>query len=511
MAACASSDNKVFSGVLAFDSRLSGEETKLAAKDLHIMIADLPESVFSLLYLTNGIGDPLPSERFGDQCEVGSPALHFASQSASSSSFFQERVHEEKVSKRPTMSSCPPQSIATSVGDRMLISSVPAVAALSVGTGSTFTECKDESPSSSPGHVRRLVSQAPQVAAKAEPFPHRLASMEDLSGGFSISKEQLLRHRAVVIGIGEADSPVGLRASPVKPPTQVLQELPTQRSTQPQSVSLVAPGLQLDVSQQELERRLLGFLSSKKDGTLSGMTSVAGSASAASMSSAGVQSDLGTRAHLAGARRVPDVGGVRSDPFPCIATQPSLPLAGVDVNTLFSSTTSASFTQPACAPRSRVEALVLDPLEDTISEIDSDEGDYLSDPDEPVEIILGPTEMAALPMRLEDLSLVARGGHRKGILLKSLSSSSQCLSVSDAICLSNLRAGEAPLSFGSIVHINYGQSCRPCMFERWSGRCVKSWLCDFCHMHTKPKPRSSTGARGSRHQAHGRHGQGSQH
>lgn len=123
-----------------------------------------------------------------------------------------------------------------------------------------------------------------------------------------------------------------------------------------------------------------------------------------------------------------------------------------------------------------------------------------SDLDDPINVIVGPTNMAVAPFTLEQLWLrtVSKGpcplgfGSATPQLVKvMLRSSPRQLSLSDALRLSEARSLQAPLSFGSVLHICQGDKapCRPCMFERWAGRCSKKWLCDFCHLHTGQKQR----------------------
>lgn len=123
-----------------------------------------------------------------------------------------------------------------------------------------------------------------------------------------------------------------------------------------------------------------------------------------------------------------------------------------------------------------------------------------SEADEDADVIVGPTNLAVMPSKLEALFLPDLCG---GGPVVPVGSSSRCLRLSDTLRLSRARSGEAPLSFGSVLHLNYGagQPCRPCMFERWAGRCNKSWLCDFCHLHTVRPDRSGVRAQGARTKA----------
>mmetsp|Transcript_10339 Transcript_10339/g.24900 ORF Transcript_10339/g.24900 Transcript_10339/m.24900 type:complete len:275 (+) Transcript_10339:70-894(+) len=108
----------------------------------------------------------------------------------------------------------------------------------------------------------------------------------------------------------------------------------------------------------------------------------------------------------------------------------------------------------------------------------SDDEDGLQGPE--LDIIVGPTKMAAHGSKLRDLS-IPQGYGQPAVPLKS---HRRCLAVSDALRLAAARAA-APLSFGSVVHAQTRQPltrCRPCMFEQRPGRCRKSFLCDFCHL-----------------------------
>mmetsp|Transcript_76402 Transcript_76402/g.177322 ORF Transcript_76402/g.177322 Transcript_76402/m.177322 type:complete len:122 (-) Transcript_76402:91-456(-) len=89
-------------------------------------------------------------------------------------------------------------------------------------------------------------------------------------------------------------------------------------------------------------------------------------------------------------------------------------------------------------------------------------------------------------MKLEELTLPESNS---GYGAVPVGSNSRCMRLSDALRLAKARSSETPLSFGSTLHLNFGatQACRPCLFERWPGRCIKSWLCDFCHLHTNDR------------------------
>lgn len=112
-------------------------------------------------------------------------------------------------------------------------------------------------------------------------------------------------------------------------------------------------------------------------------------------------------------------------------------------------------------------------------------GSALSD-DGSIDILVGPTDMAASQRRLTELWLPSRMPGSGGTTAVPIRSGPGCLSLGDVLRLSEARSIKAPLSFGSTMHLitDRVSNCRPCMFERWPGRCRKSWLCDFCHAHT---------------------------
>jgi len=126
-------------------------------------------------------------------------------------------------------------------------------------------------------------------------------------------------------------------------------------------------------------------------------------------------------------------------------------------------------------------------------DVDSEDEAFPDDFDD-AEVLVGPTHLAVKPFRLEDQALPQRCGN--GVIAVPLKSSPGCISLSDALRLAAVRAGQAPLSFGSTLHLCMGNVnlCRPCMFERWVGRCTKGWLCDFCHLHVLDN-KHSKGAR----------------
>jgi len=116
----------------------------------------------------------------------------------------------------------------------------------------------------------------------------------------------------------------------------------------------------------------------------------------------------------------------------------------------------------------------------SLAAFNDDSGDEAAASD--VEIILGPTQLAACGTSLQDLFLPEdRHGSVYPVPIKS---HGQCLVLSDALRLARARSVSAPLSFGSVAHLATRQplQCRPCMFEQRPGRCRKSYLCDFCHL-----------------------------
>eukprot|EP00933_Yihiella_yeosuensis_P064527 TRINITY_DN67921_c0_g1_i1.p1 TRINITY_DN67921_c0_g1~~TRINITY_DN67921_c0_g1_i1.p1 ORF type:complete len:155 (-),score=10.14 TRINITY_DN67921_c0_g1_i1:150-614(-) len=97
-----------------------------------------------------------------------------------------------------------------------------------------------------------------------------------------------------------------------------------------------------------------------------------------------------------------------------------------------------------------------------------------------IEAIIGPTEHAAAPWSLKELWVSESEAGKVRVR-----SNSRTISVADYLALLAVGGNSVPLSFGSLLHVNgRREHCRPCMFERSVGRCRKTWLCDFCHMHT---------------------------
>mmetsp|Transcript_31757 Transcript_31757/g.69403 ORF Transcript_31757/g.69403 Transcript_31757/m.69403 type:complete len:263 (-) Transcript_31757:125-913(-) len=113
--------------------------------------------------------------------------------------------------------------------------------------------------------------------------------------------------------------------------------------------------------------------------------------------------------------------------------------------------------------------------------------DASSTTEDPTEVVVGPTSRAtsAVPINSLSLAQVDGSGRRHYFPIKS---GPRCTCLGDVMRLSFARSPSAPLSFGSVLHLNFGtlQPCRPCMFEKQrSGRCRRSWLCDFCHLHAR--------------------------
>eukprot|EP00929_Paragymnodinium_shiwhaense_P122080 TRINITY_DN94626_c0_g1_i1.p1 TRINITY_DN94626_c0_g1~~TRINITY_DN94626_c0_g1_i1.p1 ORF type:complete len:320 (-),score=40.23 TRINITY_DN94626_c0_g1_i1:61-1020(-) len=107
-----------------------------------------------------------------------------------------------------------------------------------------------------------------------------------------------------------------------------------------------------------------------------------------------------------------------------------------------------------------------------LADNESEHKDNLSEDE--VTFVLGPTEHA--------FRASAEGSLRP----TNIRSSARELYFSDVLFLCQART-TAPLSFGSVQHYLYGSGCdntfcRPCMFERSAGRCIRGTLCDFCHL-----------------------------
>eukprot|EP00428_Durinskia_dybowskii_P039935 CAMPEP_0170270766 /NCGR_PEP_ID=MMETSP0116_2-20130129/35330_1 /TAXON_ID=400756 /ORGANISM="Durinskia baltica, Strain CSIRO CS-38" /LENGTH=392 /DNA_ID=CAMNT_0010521963 /DNA_START=1 /DNA_END=1179 /DNA_ORIENTATION=- len=141
-------------------------------------------------------------------------------------------------------------------------------------------------------------------------------------------------------------------------------------------------------------------------------------------------------------------------------------------------------------------------LQEALETLSDDETDVesvcseASDEDEPSLVLVGPTKLAVAPYSMDDLWLpTAKGAPEGSSRNVKLRTGTRQLAFSDAMRLTEGRTLQAPLSFGSVLHICHGADapCRPCMFERWAGRCSKKWLCDFCHMHAGQKQRRKEG------------------
>jgi len=125
---------------------------------------------------------------------------------------------------------------------------------------------------------------------------------------------------------------------------------------------------------------------------------------------------------------------------------------------------------------------------DDMTDVDS-ELEPASDGEEPVQVLVGPSQLASAPWVINDLWLEGPaktpGGQPERIMITSTASK---LLLSETRLLTLARPDGLPISFGSVVHLRFGkrQPCRSCMFEKSSTRsCRRSWLCDFCHLHTR--------------------------
>jgi hypothetical protein len=107
------------------------------------------------------------------------------------------------------------------------------------------------------------------------------------------------------------------------------------------------------------------------------------------------------------------------------------------------------------------------------------------------EVLIGPTDMgvSGLPITLQQLYLppFLRNGvpnFNADASPVPIRSGPRRMILSEYLRLKHCRP-PAAISFGSAIHLNFGpdQGCRPCMYERRPGRCAKSFLCDFCHLH----------------------------
>lgn len=106
-------------------------------------------------------------------------------------------------------------------------------------------------------------------------------------------------------------------------------------------------------------------------------------------------------------------------------------------------------------------------------------------------VILGPTENAVMPNKLEDAVIP----HPRTGVLQPLRSRSASVSLREVIALRAYRLNDKKFtaSFGSLNHLcGDTDNCRTCIYEakRKLG-CSRSWSCDFCHLHALVrKPRS---------------------
>eukprot|EP00928_Gymnodinium_smaydae_P026239 TRINITY_DN20669_c0_g1_i3.p1 TRINITY_DN20669_c0_g1~~TRINITY_DN20669_c0_g1_i3.p1 ORF type:complete len:425 (-),score=30.64 TRINITY_DN20669_c0_g1_i3:159-1379(-) len=132
------------------------------------------------------------------------------------------------------------------------------------------------------------------------------------------------------------------------------------------------------------------------------------------------------------------------------------------------------------------------------------------------EVLIGPTHMIGSPASIDELVLPPAGC---GVDLsngvdatqgRKLRSSNTVCALSDVIWLSKIaefdldRTKVAPISFGSIVHLSssYSKNCRPCIFEKRPGRCVRGKNCEFCHIHVGQKYRSLLSCKSDRGMDH---------
>jgi len=131
---------------------------------------------------------------------------------------------------------------------------------------------------------------------------------------------------------------------------------------------------------------------------------------------------------------------------------------------------------------------ILDGSCDDMTDVDS-EIESAWDNEEDVQVLVGPSQLASAPWVINDLWLEAPpetpGGPPQRVMIRSMPNR---LLLSETRLLSLARPDGLPISFGSVVHLRFGkrQPCRSCMFEKSNTRsCRRSWLCDFCHLHTR--------------------------
>mmetsp|Transcript_81709 Transcript_81709/g.239875 ORF Transcript_81709/g.239875 Transcript_81709/m.239875 type:complete len:476 (+) Transcript_81709:132-1559(+) len=422
----------------------------------------LPPNVMDLLFLTNEISDPLPQTVFeqatdkqnvgGQQKEASSrwtpswtnekACKDFTTEAEITGMLLGATVLDPKT--QPGLRQCftPPPGL-NSFGEAALLYSQR------LSDASAMVAVQSDILDETPVEVRRLVSgnilKGKGVAGRAESLQHRHFGQEDLEGELlqdpegtrrTISIRDILRHKP-----SPADTSPGLGIKVVpRPPEKVPWPAVSQDGAGGKSKKPFSDGgFPSSPNSIQLEERLLSFLLSRDWKT---------------------------------------------------------PPAGRD--SLSSGASSSSPVAIHSEPTPKLQARLLDILRregrdtDVESSIGDSEDDSASEDGESADVIVGPTELAVQPMKLKDVSLPMQTGlSNNSVLKKPISSSPRCLSISDCLRLANVRPFEAPLSFGSALHLSCGpgHQCRPCMFERWAGRCNKSWLCDFCHLHTVQKAR----------------------
>eukprot|EP00747_Dinoflagellata_sp_TGD_P152668 gnl/TRDRNA2_/TRDRNA2_177328_c3_seq1.p1 gnl/TRDRNA2_/TRDRNA2_177328_c3~~gnl/TRDRNA2_/TRDRNA2_177328_c3_seq1.p1 ORF type:complete len:522 (-),score=51.67 gnl/TRDRNA2_/TRDRNA2_177328_c3_seq1:109-1485(-) len=143
----------------------------------------------------------------------------------------------------------------------------------------------------------------------------------------------------------------------------------------------------------------------------------------------------------------------------------------------------------------RTDASISPDYED-LSDVESD---CDLDEDDDVEVVVGP-KLAVVGGSLQDYALPDA---KRANAVVPIVSNSRILAVSECLRLSKARGITCPLSFGSVQHFcnPLHRNCRPCMYERWAGRCVRKWLCDFCHLliHVgPPKEQTASGKEGKK-------------
>lgn len=149
-----------------------------------------------------------------------------------------------------------------------------------------------------------------------------------------------------------------------------------------------------------------------------------------------------------------------------------------------------------------LEPVTEESLNKLIVELDAPAPD---DPEDDVRVIVGPSELATGEQNISSFSLPEDGnvGSKQQPWIP-IQSNERVLCLSDVLRLGKARSMQAPLSFGSVIHLlgHKEPPCRPCMYEHWPGRCKKSWLCDFCHCPQYRKKYSGQGAGSGRASDH---------